>query len=324
MAIFTGTDGDDEIRPGYVSPGVVANPFGATPGDDPDSLYGGQGDDQLDSGGGDDDLFGGDGGDELSGGAGDDELYGGDGNDRLNGGAGHDTLWGDPGADTMRGGPGHDSYFVDDPGDLAVEESSDSLGGLDSVYSTVSFSLGLGVENLVLLGWLDIDGTGNDLDNDLFGNGKSNSLGGGAGGDDLYGQGGADQLRGGLGPDDLDGGRGKDRLTGGRGNDDFVFAAPNEGGDTISDFRDREGHDDRILIEVAGFRAGLDVGGHLSRDQFQIDDGHRADDRGTRFLLDTRDQTLWFDANGSRDGGLRLVVDLPASAELTHQHLWLI
>jgi extracellular elastinolytic metalloproteinase len=53
-------------------------------------------------------LFGGDGGDRLDGGGGADILVGGNGNDRMNGGAARDILIGGFGADRMDGGGGDD------------------------------------------------------------------------------------------------------------------------------------------------------------------------------------------------------------------------
>ncbi|HVG48327.1 MAG TPA: hypothetical protein VM899_09370, partial [Rubellimicrobium sp.] len=149
-------------------------------------------------------------------------------------------------------------------------------------------------------------GTGNDLANNITGNGAKN---------DLYG---------GAGNDVLDGGKGKDRLTGGDGNDKFVFAAPGQSGDTITYFSSQNGNKDRVLIDASGFKGGLDEGGHISRDAFQVGANHVAEDREVRFLFDTRNDTLWFDKNGSRNGGLTLVAHVDDGADLEHDNIWLI
>ena len=60
--------------------------------DGPNTLSGGEGNDQIFGAGGDDILIGGGGGDLLNGGAGDDTLNGGSGSDALFGGPGIDTL----------------------------------------------------------------------------------------------------------------------------------------------------------------------------------------------------------------------------------------
>ncbi|EYD76432.1 Alkaline phosphatase [Rubellimicrobium mesophilum DSM 19309] len=148
MGTYTGTDDDDTIIPGSISDGVTADPPDTTPDDDDDTLVGLGGDDILDGG------FG---------------------------------------ADVMQGGLGDDIYYVDnafgveDPGDVATEDTDTAAGGVDEVRSTISFTLGFGLENLVLLDSddddfdPDIDGTGNELDNVLTGNSGDNVLDGAGG-----------------------------------------------------------------------------------------------------------------------------------------------
>ncbi|NUT88693.1 calcium-binding protein, partial [Pseudomonas corrugata] len=106
-------------------------------------------------------------------------------------------------------------------------ETSTLDSEIDTVRSSVSWSLGANLENLTLTGVAAINGTGNALDNVLIGNAASNTLTGGAGND---------QLDGGAGNDLLIGGIGTDTLTGGAGADRFVFSALNELG--IGDARD--------------------------------------------------------------------------------------
>ncbi|MDP9938312.1 calcium-binding protein [Ectopseudomonas alcaliphila] len=107
-------------------------------------------------------------------------LRGNDGNNILDGGAGIDTLI---------GGKGNDTYIVRNNGDLVIENDKE---GTDTVKAHISYKLTDHVENLILEGSDDIDGTGNGLKNVITGN---------AGNNVLDGQGGVDRLIGGKGDD---------------------------------------------------------------------------------------------------------------------------
>jgi Ca2+-binding RTX toxin-like protein len=124
-------------------------------------------------------------------------LFGNSANNLLNGGAG---------ADTMIGGAGNDTYFVDDAGDMVVENVGE---GSDAVFATVDYVLVANVETLVLQGSGNLSGTGNALANSIFGNSGGNTL---------------------------DGGAAADVLMGNAGNDTFVFHAGEAGGDDVVDF----------------------------------------------------------------------------------------
>ena len=113
-------------------------------------------DDVALSQGGNDVLWGFDGNDVLDGGAGNDVIHGGDGNDTLTGGADLDTL---------AGGSGDDSY-VTDGSDKIIEHANH---GSDTVYSSGTCTLAVNVENLVLSGSGNINGTGNRGDNFITG-----------------------------------------------------------------------------------------------------------------------------------------------------------
>jgi Ca2+-binding RTX toxin-like protein len=116
-------------------------------------------------------------------------LHGGRGNDTLLGGAANDDLDGGLGADVMAGGAGNDTFAVDEDGDV-IYESADE--GIDTVKSSVSYVLAANLEELLLCGNADINGSGNELDNFLLGNNANNRLDGGRGSDTLIGGAGSD------------------------------------------------------------------------------------------------------------------------------------
>lgn len=230
-----------------------------------DFLDGYGGDDLLKAGAGADGLDGREGADTLVGGEGDDFLLGNVDADSLIGGDGNDALDGGAGADVMKGGAGDDLYYVDDVADLV----HDGAGrGTDRVSSSISYTLGSGLENLTLTltGSADIDGTGNTS---------------------------ANVITGGDGRNVLDGGGGADTLTGGAGRDQFAFstALGAENVDVVTDFA----AGDQIRLSSTVFE-GLSPGG-LGPAKFAI--GTEAQDASDRIVYDAATGSLWFDKDGT-------------------------
>jgi uncharacterized delta-60 repeat protein len=106
-----------------------------------------------------------------------DPTFGSDpaGADSLVGGAGNDTLVSGAGVTTMDGGLGDDWYVVNNSADV-IRESTLSSGGVDTVVTTVSYTLGGGLENL----------GGSDTGLSLTGNALANSIEGGKGNDTIF------------------------------------------------------------------------------------------------------------------------------------------
>jgi Ca2+-binding RTX toxin-like protein len=181
-------------------------------------------------------------------------LRGLDGNDRLDGGRG---------ADRLEGGRGNDLFIVDNSGDRVVELSGQ---GTDTIKSSVDYRLPANVENLTLTGGLDIDATGNRLDNVLRGN-RGNNV--------------------------LNPGRGDDELTGGAGADDFVIVGGVGDSLSITDFL--SGTDDLLIL--LGAVSQVSARGALATDKFRAS-GDVAD--GNDFLVyDQASGVLSYDATGN-------------------------
>ena len=125
-------------------------------------------------------------------------LTGNTGANTLTGNGGNDTLNGGAGADSMTGGAGDDGYVVDNAGDQVIEASNE---GIDTVQTSITYTLASNVENLTITATGSVNGTGNALDNVLTGGSGANQLNGGAGNDILNGAGGADAMTGGTGDD---------------------------------------------------------------------------------------------------------------------------
>jgi Ca2+-binding RTX toxin-like protein len=91
---------------------------------------------------------------------------------------------GSAGTDVLVGLGGNDTYLVNS---ATVTVTEASAGGTDTVKASVNYTLAAEVENLELIGFDDINGTGNDLNNIITGNFGNNQLNGGTGNDTLTG-----------------------------------------------------------------------------------------------------------------------------------------
>ena len=179
-----------------------------------------------------------------TGNVGDNRIFGNDAANVLDGGGGNDRIDGGLGADLLIGGDGDDFLFVDDVNDLTLERAG---GGIDTVVSTVTRTLGDNEERLVLRGGDGVGGTGNDIANRLIGNAAANRLDGAAGDDRIFGKDGDDLLLGGAGRDALNGGAGADEMRGGPG-DDVYFV--DDAGDVVIEAGTQGTGIDRVVASV--------------------------------------------------------------------------
>ena len=93
------------------------------------------------------------------------------------------ALTGNTGNNVLSGANGNDTYYVQNTGDSVVENANE---GIDTVVTTVTWTLGDNTENAILTGNQHFNLTGNGLNNVLTGNIGNNILTGGLGDDTYY------------------------------------------------------------------------------------------------------------------------------------------
>ena len=271
--VVLGGLGDDIITNGDPIPG------GGVPGNGIGELYGEEGADYIDAGGGNDELYGGGGADILYGGAGNDVLSGGDASpartytrdtgpdegDYLDGGLGNDTYTGGAGRDTfvITLEPGAvdtitDFHSGEDFIDLSQFHSINDFGDVQIAVENAQTVLVLPDNQRVILNHVPPTGLsrgdfiftqyGTSGPDQLLGSDAVEVFNGLQGNDDLRlgggndvanGNQGDDQIAGGAGDDQLRGGQDNDTITGGEGNDDLR-------GDLGDDFLNGNQGNDRV------------------------------------------------------------------------------
>ncbi len=160
-----------------------------------------------------------------------------------------------------------------------------SRPGIDSIADTILGSTGH-AKNAI----------GSAFDDILIGDGRGNRLAGKIG---------ADIISGRAGDDVLIGGAGRDILSGNSGADKYKYFSPVQGGDVITAFS----KNDSFVLEGSRFGLGS-YHGTLSETNFVAHENNRAADGNDFFVFRTTDDTLWFDANGNKKGGLTLIADI--------------
>ena len=240
-------------------------------------------------------LTGDDGANNLNGNAGNDVLSGGAGNDTLIGGTGADTLTGGAGNDSLVGGTGNDRYVVNSGNDR-ISETSTARTEIDTVVSSVSWTLGANLERLTLTGSADANGTGNALANVIVGNSGDNRITGGGG---------------------------NDSLTGGQGADSFRFASPLNGSTNVDTIRDFNPVADRIELEN-GIFTQLTTLGTLASTNFRANATGTAVDANDFIVYETDTGKLFYDADGSGAGAAVQIATLTGAPALAANDFFVI
>ena len=142
--------------------------------------------------------------------------------------AGNDTLVAGSGTARLVGGTGSDLFIINSTADVVVEPIQGYKGAADTIQSSVSYALPIGVSNLVLTGSANLMGTGN------------------ADADSIVGNAGNDTLLAGSGNDTLVSGSGVTLLEGGEGDDTFVV---NNAGDVIANVSTN----DNVLVSSVSY-----------------------------------------------------------------------
>jgi hypothetical protein len=243
-----------------------------------DTVFGGAGNDIINTGDDADSIDGGDDNDTINAGIDDDTVRGGDGDDSILGGHGSDTISGGSGNDFIDAGHTGTPGFIGDVED-ALELPGLELNDRDSVLG--------GNGDDTILGGDDDDfidgGTGADIidggidDDTLLGNSGSDVIEGGDGEDSILGGAGNDTISGGDDADTIEGGTGEDSILGATIGDDIdggigpsasdseidtldlrgVGAAANPGGRIMIDYTSSDREDGIIrFLDAADVETG--------------------------------------------------------------------
>jgi serralysin len=290
---------------------------------------------------GSDILYGSTGNDALYGGAGSDIINGNAGNDSLYGGVGNDALYGGLGSDSIEGGDG-DDIVEGTFGDIKLDGGAGidilSFSSVPADFNNYNINLATGVTNF---GGSAVNfeslftNSGNDTlvgsaANNTIGSGAGNDrISGGAGNDQLVGYDGNDTLYGDAGNDTVDGGfgnnSGNDLLYGGAGVDFFMLNRV--GVDTIADFVSAgiPTETDRLVVSASVF--GLIEGpfGSLNSSSFRIGAGATtANSASQRFIFNTTDRSLYFDAGGNTGAASIKIASLSSTATINTNNFFVI
>lgn len=240
------------------------------------TITGTDGEDTLSGQGGRDYLHGLGDNDILNGGKGNDVLDGGEGDDKLVGGAGKDTMIGGGGADEFIGGRGRDTVDYSTSTEKVVAHLAANASDEGAAGDTYS-----GVENVI----------GSDYGDNLQA-GRGGVALGGEGDDTLAG--GGDYMS------HDDGGR----IQGDGGLDTLIMNY----GDTEAVLKNDSGYD-----TIIGFEEGADMfffklsdfglGSTFDANELRNSDNATAQGTHAQFIFEGDEGKLWFDANGTEDGG---------------------
>ena len=209
--------------------------------------------------------------------------------DTLNGAAGNDTLQGGFDADNLNGGAGRDTA-----------DYSDKVFAVTATLKGASAST-------VIVNFFNEKDTIRNIEN-LAGGAKADTFTGDGLANKLWGNAGADKLKGMAGSDTLTGGLGADKLDGGASADKYAYTSTKEGGDNIQSWTSG----DKITFTKSAF-ANLKLG-KITTDQFhKVTSGHAAGDAEDRFIFNSKDDTLWFDKDGTGTSKAVLIADFTVS-----------
>jgi Ca2+-binding RTX toxin-like protein len=224
----------------------------------------------------------------LTGAGGNDSLSGGSGNDTLAGDAGNDRLDGGAGNDSLVGGSGNDSYVVGSSADR-ISETTTTASEIDSVSSSVTWTLGNNLEKLTLTGSNPVNATGNALANSITGNAGNNRI---------------------------TAGLGNDTVAGGSGLDTFRFSSALNATSNVDTVNSFVAVDDAIELENSVFTM-LRTTGVLSSSFFRAGTAGTAVDSNDYLLYETDAGLLRYDADGSGPGVAVLIARFTGAPTLT-------
>ena len=222
------------------------------------------------------------------------------------------------------GGPANNTSWVWSTGGNSISDDGRTVAYMSSATDIIALDTN-GAQDIFAAdtggGATDAGTAGNDAAASFAATALDDRLAGLAGNDEIFGGAGNDRIWGDDGDDSLKGGLGYDRLTGGSGADKFLFDAPTDMADIITDFG---ATDQLVLTDLTAF--GLDAtqdftGGILRADRYGEGTDVALAGADERVYHETNTNLVWVDTDNTAGRLWIAMAQLENGVDINESHI---